>query len=81
MQTIILTPKHYSRLVKALSILACCVFGFQFLLNSSVLLSPFPGWDSGVFLYFGNGILKGLIPYRDMIDHKGPLIYYTSDVK
>jgi hypothetical protein len=47
-------------------------------LNSSVLLFPFPGWDSGVFLYFGNGILKGLIPYRDMIDHKGPLIYYIN---
>jgi len=34
-----------------------------------------PGFDSGVFLYEGQHWLRGEMPYRDMWDHKGPLIY------
>jgi len=37
-----------------------------------------PDTDSGVFLYFGQQILKGHIPYRDMWDHKGPVVYYIN---
>jgi hypothetical protein len=37
-----------------------------------------PSRDSGVFLYIGEEILKGKIPYRDMWDHKGPAIYYID---
>lgn len=37
-----------------------------------------PDTDSGIFLYFGQQILKGHIPYRDMWDHKGPVIYYIN---
>ncbi|KAA3643034.1 MAG: hypothetical protein DWQ07_21185 [Chloroflexi bacterium] len=39
---------------------------------------PVPGTDSGVFLYIGEGILEGELPYRDAWDHKGPLIYYIN---
>ncbi len=34
--------------------------------------------DSGVFLYMGQQILNGNIPYRDVWDHKGPVIYYIN---
>jgi hypothetical protein len=34
-----------------------------------------PSRDSGVFLYVGWRLLKGDIPYRDVWDHKPPLIY------
>lgn len=34
--------------------------------------------DSGVFLYFGWRILNGELPYRDIWDHKPPIIYYIN---
>ncbi len=37
-----------------------------------------PGRDQGVFLYAGQRILRGEVPYRDVWDHKGPLIYYIN---
>ena len=36
------------------------------------------GRDSGVFLYAGQQILAGGIPYVDFWDHKGPVIYYLN---
>src|SRR5579875_3642535 len=37
-----------------------------------------PTNDSGVFLYIGEHILRGSVPYRDMWDHKPPLIFYLN---
>lgn len=37
-----------------------------------------PSRDSGVFLYVGWRFLKGDIPYRDVWDHKPPLIYFVD---
>lgn len=37
-----------------------------------------PSRDSGVFLYVGWRLLKGDIPYRDVWDHKPPLIYFID---
>ncbi len=34
--------------------------------------------DSGVFLYVGWRLLNGDIPYRDVWDHKPPLIYFVD---
>ncbi|MCP4420320.1 MAG: hypothetical protein GY805_27255 [Chloroflexi bacterium] len=42
------------------------------------LPSGIPSRDSGVFLYAGQRILDGQIPYRDVWDHKGPLLYYIN---
>lgn len=41
-------------------------------------INPFPKRDSGVFMYMGNLILDGGIPYRDAWDHKGPVIFYIN---
>lgn len=42
-------------------------------------LNPFsthmPCTDELVWLYIANGMHEGLIPYVDMFDHKGPLLY------
>ena len=49
-----------------------------------VLLSATEYWlvartrDSGVFMYIGSEILEGRIPYRDIWDHKPPLIFYIN---
>ena len=40
------------------------------------LYQPITERDQGVYLYAGQQILDGSIPYRDVWDHKGPLIYY-----
>ncbi|HSL31317.1 MAG TPA: glycosyltransferase family 39 protein [Anaerolineales bacterium] len=37
-----------------------------------------PSRDSGVFLYMGWRLLNGDIPYRDVWDHKPPLIYFVD---
>ena len=37
-----------------------------------------PARDSGVFLYVGWRFLNGDIPYRDVWDHKPPLIYFVN---
>ena len=37
-----------------------------------------PSRDSGVFLYVGWRFLKGDVPYRDVWDHKPPLIYFVD---
>ena len=39
---------------------------------------PLPSTDSSVFLYTAETILDGGLPYRDVWDHKGPLIYYID---
>lgn len=38
----------------------------------------YPFRDSGVFLYVGQRILDGQVPYRDVWDHKPPLIFYVN---
>ncbi len=37
-----------------------------------------PSRDSGVFLYVGWRVLHGDVPYRDVWDHKPPLIYFID---
>lgn len=37
-----------------------------------------PGADSGVYSYVGSGLTKGMMPYRDLFDHKGPLQYLIN---
>lgn len=46
-------------------------------------LNPFsnllPLTDSSVFLYIGKAMRQyGLVPYRDVFDHKGPLLYFVN---
>ncbi len=40
-------------------------------------LYPFNDWcDSNCFFTVGKSMFKGLVPYRDLYEQKGPLIYY-----
>jgi hypothetical protein len=55
------------------------VYGVLFvLLPSSPFSSPLAMRDDGVFLYFGWRILNGELPYRDIWDHKPPVVYYIN---
>lgn len=51
---------------------------FAVLTPAAPLYQPIPARDQGVYLYVGQQILDGSIPYRDVWDHKGPLIYYIN---
>ncbi len=50
----------------------------------STLFRLFPGnnliptEDSSVFLYIGKRMTEGKIPYRDLFDHKGPILYFIE---
>lgn len=48
------------------------------LLPTSPLNMQYTNRDSGVFLYVGWRILNGELPYRDVWDHKPPLIFYIN---
>jgi hypothetical protein len=48
------------------------------LIPLSPYFRPFPGIDSSVFIYVGQRILDGQVPYLDVWDHKGPVIHYLN---
>ncbi len=58
--------------------LSIIILTFILLFTRSPFFIDIPHRDSGVFLYFGQQILNGDIPYRDLWDHKPPLIYYVN---
>jgi hypothetical protein len=66
-----------SRNVLALFTLIFASLMLLVLLPSLPSLSP-PGRDSAVFLYLGSRFVEGEIPYRDIWDHKGPVIYFID---
>lgn len=40
-------------------------------------LYPYNPWDDvNVFFVLGRGIIHGKVPYRDLFDHKGPLLHF-----
>jgi hypothetical protein len=48
------------------------------LIQNSPAFNPIPTRDPGVFLYVGWRILNGEVPYKDVWDHKPPVIYYLN---
>jgi 4-amino-4-deoxy-L-arabinose transferase-like glycosyltransferase len=54
------------------------IFVTSFLLANSPIFQTIPGRDSGVFLYIGKTVLEGGQPYKDVWDHKPPLIYFIN---
>ncbi|WP_137597322.1 prepilin-type cleavage/methylation protein [Paucilactobacillus kaifaensis] len=47
-------------------------------LQSNPFAQIMPYHDSSMFLYFGSGIEHGLVPYTDMLDHKGPILFMIN---
>ncbi len=71
--------KVISRLIKNSWEKILALVGALFvLLPVSPLNMPYTFRDSGVFLYFGWRILNGELPYRDIWDHKPPVIFYIN---
>lgn len=61
--------------------LLCIVVGFLASLNFSQcpFSELFPNCtDTSVFLYIGRMMVKGRIPYKDLFDHKGIILYWIQ---
>ena len=59
------------------------LLAFTFVLFFYPALSPLysvEGADSSVFKLMGQVILKGKVPYLDIFDHKGPLLYFIEAI-
>ena len=65
---------------RALEFFVVSVLAFLVLLPASPLVQKLPSWDSGVFLYTGWRVTAGALPYRDVWDHKPPLIFVINAV-
>ncbi len=48
------------------------------LMGINPILQPIPSRDSGVFLYTGQRMLSGGMPYLTSWDHKGPFLYFLN---
>lgn len=59
-------------------ILYCLLISFFFLLvtTKSSPLYPMNDWgDANAFFTMGKGLMNGLVPFRDLFEQKGPLLY------
>lgn len=55
------------------------IISFMFMMAASETSFLFPihsRVDQNIFFTLGRGILQGKVPYRDLFEHKGPLIYF-----
>ena len=54
---------------------------FSLIINySPFTYKPCEATDSDVFFTVGKALRKGLVPYKDIFDHKGPLIYFINSL-
>ena len=65
-------PKQSSNL--SISLLLVATLGLTWLLRMNFWGQPLQ-LDEGVYSYIGWGMFEGLVPYRDVFDHKPPGIY------
>lgn len=50
--------------------------GVMLLCTKSSPLYPMNDWlDANAFFTMGKGMFQGMVPYRDLYDHKGPILY------
>ena len=64
---------------KTILIIFCIVVSFVslFICSKNSLLYPFNNWvDENSFFTMGKAWAHGIIPYKDLFDHKGPLLYF-----
>lgn len=60
----------------------CFCMIIALIVSTTYNLSPFNQYitnqDSSVFLYIGEKMRQGYVPYRDLFDHKGILLYFIQ---
>ncbi len=71
-------PALQARLLAALELILLASLVLAVLLPYSPAQRPVPSRDAGVFSYIGWRITQGELPYRDIWDHKAPVIFYLD---
>ena len=73
--------------IKKQDILACGLLAFlgffliyHFAEGTTPLISNYDAYDSGIFQTVGKLWSQGLIPYSEVFDHKGPLLFFIQRV-
>ncbi len=70
---------NYKRILILSSLFFCCAIFILFFSYTTSLLYPYYfGNDSVHFMTIALGWKNGKIPYKDLFDHKGPLIYFID---
>jgi len=65
---------HYG----ALSLVALIFLFFYSYSTSPLFTNNFGVLDSSLFILIGKGITKGYIPYVNLFDHKGPILFFIE---
>lgn len=55
-----------------------CVIMLVVCAYSSPLYPHYNGGDSSIFMLIGKGITEGKLPYVDLFDHKGPILFWLE---
>ncbi len=67
----------YHRQLKDLLFCLILALGGLLLVSKCSPLYPLQDWvDTNCFLTMGRGMLHGLVPYQDLFEQKGPLLYF-----
>ena len=62
-------------------ILFLTAVGAMLLCTKSSPLYPINDWlDANAFFTVGKGMFNGMVPYRDLYDHKGPILYVLHGI-
>ena len=64
-----------TRLFAAALSLLCALLALLFATSSSPLYATNFWTDTNIYFTIGRGMTRGLMPYRDLFDHKGPLLF------
>lgn len=59
----------------ALLALLCACLALLVATSSSPLYATNFWTDTNIYFTIGRGMTRGLMPYRDLFDHKGPLLF------
>ena len=70
---------NYDNESMLLPVVICFVsaFGVLMMCTKSSFLYPFQDfWDINCYLTVGKSMMNGIVPYRDLFEQKGPLLYF-----
>lgn len=74
-------PRAAWRAAAALAVLAlAAAFVLRFSYSTSFLYPGYCGYDSAIFQTIGRYWADGVVPYAQLFDHKGPLIFFLDAV-
>lgn len=75
-------PKAKQRLAWCAAVLAVlagsALFVLRFSYSTSFVWPGYGGYDSAIFQTVGKAWAGGAVPYADLFDHKGPLIFFVN---